>query len=417
MNVESKTTSGQLVAQHRHESNGRAAFSVEKDPTTQNGHRLISGFEGIEQLAKAAEVPPEPPELSKLWDIRTLEDAYQPRPPLQYVIDKLIPKASLCIVYGAPGSLKSMVLADACVCVAAGIKWLEPLPIDEAEASISFATTQTPVLWIDYDNGTRRTDERFDALARARNLPAQQTPLHYVSMQTPWVDASSRLNTQMLSELITHLGAGLVVVDNLGLITGEVEENSAGMSQVMGNLRWIAERTGAAVVVIHHQRKAGTGSDKIRKGETLRGHSSIEAALDLALVVERLEGTERVAVVPTKQRGFNSPAFGARFTYKHREGSYDLETARFFSEKIETEQERENKEIEFTIKSELRKMQQAGQQPNKGALVDAVRDSLSLHGAAPGVNKVRGVLAQLERDGAITVQTGERNAKYYRLEE
>lgn len=65
MNGKNKATSGQLVAEHRHESNGRAAFSVESDPTTESGHKLIGGFEGIEQLARAAEVPPELPGLDE----------------------------------------------------------------------------------------------------------------------------------------------------------------------------------------------------------------------------------------------------------------------------------------------------------------------------------------------------------------
>lgn len=59
MNGKNKATSGQLVAEHRGESNGRAAFSVDSDSTTVNGHELIGGFEGIEQLARAAEVPSE----------------------------------------------------------------------------------------------------------------------------------------------------------------------------------------------------------------------------------------------------------------------------------------------------------------------------------------------------------------------
>jgi hypothetical protein len=56
--------------------------------------------------------------------IFTLKDAYAPREPLSYVIDNLFPPGSLSIVYGPPGSLKSMLLSDAAMSTAAGTDWL-----------------------------------------------------------------------------------------------------------------------------------------------------------------------------------------------------------------------------------------------------------------------------------------------------
>jgi len=52
------------------------------------------------------------------------------------------------------------------------------------------------------------------------------------------------------------------------------------MATVMGHFRYLAEQAKVAVILIHHQRKSN-GSNA-RLGERLRGHSSIEAALDLA---------------------------------------------------------------------------------------------------------------------------------------
>lgn len=66
-------------------------------------------------------------ELFRNWKLRSLADAYRPRPPLYYLVDGLLPAPSLSIVYGGPGSLKSMLLADLCVCVASGQPWLQPI--------------------------------------------------------------------------------------------------------------------------------------------------------------------------------------------------------------------------------------------------------------------------------------------------
>jgi len=126
--------------------------------------------------------------------------------------------------------------------------------------------------------------------------------------------------------------AGLVVLDNLGVISGDADENAADMAQVMAALRWVAEETGAALVVIHHQRKGAVGG-KQRNGDSLRGHSCIEASLDLALRVERnADDSELLSVEATKARGVAVDPFGARFSYKRKPGTRDLETATFWGE-------------------------------------------------------------------------------------
>lgn len=336
-------------------------------------------------------------ELFKQWKIRTLADAYQERPPLKFLVDGLLPCPSLSVVYGGPGSLKSMLLADMAVCVAAGCKWLEPL--DRQSAGNTFAVTQAPTFWIDFDNGTRRTDERIDAFAKTHNLPTD-TPIKYVSMPVPWLDASKRSLMEELAKLIKHMKAKLVIIDNLGLITGDTEENSAGMALVMGNLRWLCEETDSAVIVVHHQRKSSANDTGARKGETLRGHSSIEAALDLALLVERKNNEDRVAVIPTKVRGHKlTDIFGAQFTYTHKPGTYDLETARFFSSATESAQDKELRIIKATIMAVLGETTRSFKQAE---LVNEIRDAMAADGLeVPGINKVRGILTDMARAGEL----------------
>lgn len=346
------------------------------------------------------------------WKLRTLTDAYADRPPLLYLVDGLLPCPSLSIVYGGPGSLKSMLLADMATAVVGGFKWLEPLPTSKAEPGVTFQTSQAAVLWVDFDNGIRRTDERIDAFARARQLPTD-APLYYVSMPQPWLNASKMPMVRELAELIVELGAKLIIIDNLGLITGDTEENSGEMAQVMGHLRWLCEETGSAVIVVHHQRKSGGNADRgIRKGEMLRGHSSIEAALDLALLVERKEGEDAVAVIPTKVRGFKEyNIFGAHFTYDHKPDSKDLALARFYSLQVFSKEEREIQAIQDAIKSALR-----GCSPNSTELVSAVRDVLAglPGGTAPGINKVRGVLKGMV-DAKEVIEDGNGKGRIYRL--
>lgn len=57
------------------------------------------------------------------------------------------------------------------------------------------------------------------------------------------------------------------------------------MIKVLGHFRQLVEETGAAVVLIHHQREGHHSGG--RAGDALRGYSSIEAALDLVTRLRR----------------------------------------------------------------------------------------------------------------------------------
>lgn len=343
--------------------------------------------------------------------LRNLSDAYKPRPPVQYVVDGLFARGSLNIVYGAPGTLKSMLLADMCVCVAAGVPWLPGLP-DSGDV-YAMPTTQTGVLWVDYDNGSRRTDERIEALAKARDLP-ENAPLHYLSMAQPWMDATDDGYISDLIEMVGGLNVGLVVVDNLGQICGDADENSADMSKVMGNLRRLAEASDAAVIVIHHQRK---GSLADRAGDLLRGHSSIEASLDLALLVTRDGQDSEIVISPTKVRDAAiSSSIGAMFTYTNKANSRELETARFWGTAILSDHERGNAEIEEALLTVLRRMNADVSGVSQSDLVAECKAHMeAASGKGPGRDRIRGVLAELVERGEIFAAQGEHNRKEYRV--
>jgi hypothetical protein len=213
------------------------------------------------------------------WKIHNAGDALEPIKPLEYLIHGILSYPSLNVLYGGPGSMKSLILLYMATCIAAGSQFLDVYPMDGVPPGKSFATVKSPVLWVDFDNGKRRTQGRIGAMLRGQSL-SSNTPIDYVSMPVPSLDASKSESIHNLVLLIKAKGYKLVIVDNLGLITGDVEENGAGMASVMGRLRWLVEECECALVLIHHQRKSSQNGDTtgIRKGESLRGHSSIEAS-------------------------------------------------------------------------------------------------------------------------------------------
>ena len=134
----------------------------------------------------------------------SLEDALKPRPPLKYVVEGLFPCPSLNIVYGAPGSLKSMLILDMAMCVSSGLPWLGSRPGDKHPVE-AIATTQVPVLYIDFDNGPRKMHERIGALARGHNIK-RELPISYFSMPNPWLNASSPEEVEALGQFAKEEG-------------------------------------------------------------------------------------------------------------------------------------------------------------------------------------------------------------------
>jgi hypothetical protein len=349
--------------------------------------------------------------LAESWKLETLEDAYSHVEPTRFLVDGLLPTPSLAIIYGGPGSLKSMLLADMAMCIASGKRWLEPLPNSDG-SPVTFSCNQAKVLWVDFDNGRRRTRERIGAIGRGHELPADTT-FRYVSMPTPWLDASDNSIIVELAKLIQANKFELIVIDNLGLITGDVEENSGGMATVMGHLRWLSEECEAAVVIVHHQRKSNGGADGgIRKGETLRGHSTIEASLDLALLIERHNRDDHITIMATKVRDYQQyDLFGAHWTYEHYEETKMLWAGRFYGRAAYTGEEAVNVAIKVLIKQELRMKSYSGKD-----LVERVRDSMAAKpgGKAPGINKVRGLIREMVDNGEL-LEEGSTKDKKYRL--
>jgi len=331
------------------------------------------------------------------WTPFYIADAYQERPPVEYIAAGLFPLPSLNIVYGAPGCLKSFVLADLAISAAMGELWLPPAAWQLG--STGFTTKQAAVLWLDFDNGELKTHERIGALARARNTPGD-APFYYYSMPNPWLDANNEASIGMLALRAKNHNARLIVIDNLGTVSGGVDENSGAMIAVMSNLRRLAEDTGAAVIVIHHQRKSNgmTG----RAGDSLRGHSSIEAAIDLALHVDREQDSDTITIKSTKTRGVDVLPFSAVLTYTHRGASDDLETARFYG--IAAADTSSNRALETAILEAL-----DGKTLNQVALSSAVKDTMP----DIGINRIRDYINRMEKTKRIGSQPGAKNAKVY----
>jgi hypothetical protein len=128
----------------------------------------------------------------------------------------------------------------------------------------------------------------------------------------------------------------------------------------------------------------------------LRGHSGIEASLDLALQVDRKTNSDVVKVVSTKERGPKIRPFGAAFKYEHKEESHDLDVARFWG--CEAEADPKEKEIRLAIREVLKDTKM-----KKTDFIDAVHDSV--HRISE--TRIRNLVKKLLRNGELVQEKGE----------
>lgn len=181
-----------------------------------------------------------------------------------------IPRGSLTLLAGAPGSGKTVFALYLATAICTGAKW----PDGQAGASGG------KVIWCESEGGYREIAER----AGRFGIPKKAI----LAPRRAWEEDFRLDDPVHLVELEAAIQAhrpGLVVVDSL---TGShrVDENSPEMQSMLSNLRRIASDHETAVVVIHHTRKKQQGGRQHVDQDEVRGATAIIAACRSLLLVD-----------------------------------------------------------------------------------------------------------------------------------
>ena len=204
------------------------------------------------------------------------------RPPIEYVVEKLIAESSVNVWFGQWGAKKTWAAIDLAVCVASGKQWL------------GMATEPCNVLIVDEESGDTRLANRIKDTMRGElgQMANASVPIKSVSL------AQFNLlkrpdDADLLARLVLELDAKLIIIDALADVMLGGDENAVKDTQpVFANLRFIAELTGAAFIVIHHANKLGG----------YRGSSAIAGAIDTLLSVESKQDNSLITFKTEKMR-------------------------------------------------------------------------------------------------------------------
>lgn len=187
-------------------------------------------------------------------------------PPTKYIVDGLIPEG-LTYIIAAPKIGKSWMVLDLALAATQGTPFLGAIPVE-----------QRPVLYLALEDGPKRIQERARVLG-TRDLPESILFAHRAKPE----DA-----VKLMREFM-GLYSGqepLVILDVFGKIKPDKTPSSGAYEhdyRVSAALKEVADDFDGAVVVVHHNRKAGS-EDFL---EDVSGTQGIAGAADTIIVVRR----------------------------------------------------------------------------------------------------------------------------------
>jgi hypothetical protein len=188
-------------------------------------------------------------------------------PPIDYLIEGLIPAATVGMFVAMGSSLKTWTALDIARSVAKGSRWLDRYPVQRGRAVIA-----------DYESGHIELQRRVWLLERGdvADLGAWTYPPLRIDDENFWKEIGGVKDLR------------LVVVDSLAAGAAGIDENDVEAAGPLKLAARFTEATGAAVLFIHHATKGDGGGDA-RK--IVRGNSAIFNDCDWIYRFDNVEET------------------------------------------------------------------------------------------------------------------------------
>lgn len=205
-------------------------------------------------------------------------DALYRIPPPVPLVEGLIDKGTLVVVYGPPASGKSQAVIDLAAHVTLGLDWC------------GRPTTTGKVVYF-IGEGQYGIKARVGAWCDIHGH-FDEVPVDWVTVAPNLLDVE--IDSYAALAFIYELQPDLVIVDTLNRsMPGGEENGSKDISRVIAFAERVRELSGAATLFVHH-----AGKD-VERG--LRGHSSLLGAADTVLQVTDA-GSGRIRVVVEKEK-------------------------------------------------------------------------------------------------------------------
>jgi hypothetical protein len=211
-----------------------------------------------------------------------------PRPPKEWEIEPFFYRKNRVILYGAPGSGKSVILMHMGVSLAAGIPWLGRYDISEPRN----------VLYIDKENGEDLAIERCNRIEATLGVDTGDR-------LKIWADPGFMMNDSDPDKLLDRFEricwkADVIMIDGLRRVLAG-EENSSDDISIFWNNTTALRAEGITTVLLHH-------TNKSENEKNMRGSIDIEAGADKIFKLTN-DKNDVCTIKPEKERtGKTAPA-------------------------------------------------------------------------------------------------------------
>jgi hypothetical protein len=356
------------------------------------------------------------------WQLHSSDELIEPPAAREWLFEGLIYKGQLSLWFGPPGIQKSLLLMSLCAAGAVGRNWLVRRSGQEDDASlVTFRCTRPlRVLWLDYDNGEFETKIRIRAALKAQDGLGESTghlPIYYMSETTPWLALDNPAHIKRIIAKAKAVKADIIVVDALGMVLGEVDENAPEVSRVIANLKMMRSATGAAIITVHHPSKTGAQS---AQASTYNAAGSAKFSNFFEWTLELRKGEERDTLIAevTKHRGWAiAKKFAAALSYLHfgtarPDLAHEFETFKFYPEPLITKEGKRKTLIRETVLTML-----VEGELNQKQLIEAVKPEVEAVLHTPvGTMAIRDEVVVMAQEGALHARpTGQNRPVFYSL--
>jgi hypothetical protein len=208
-----------------------------------------------------------------------------------WLIERLWTHQAVGIIGGSPKSGKTWLALEMAVSVASGSPCLDIFPV----------LSPGPVLLYAAEDTAADLRTRVETLARLHKVDFNRLDVHMITVDSLRLDRAE--HQDRLESTLRVYKPAMLVIDPLVRVHA-IDENVAGqVSVLLGYLRSLQRKTGAAIALIHHIRKnvSPTGT----AGYSLRGSGDLYAWLDSFLYLRMHQGQRTLSA---EHR--SAPAFG-----------------------------------------------------------------------------------------------------------
>lgn len=205
-------------------------------------------------------------------------------PATSWLVQGLVTEESVGVTSAEPKNCKTWAELEIALAVATG--------------TLAFGEFEVPrrghtALFLAEDH-RRSVRNRLRALAAARGMdPVQAVERVHVACRKHLDITKDEDLVWIVASCRTIPGLLLVEIDPLRDVHSADENDSGGMSDVMGRLRLIRDVVGCSVRFVHHSAKSGEGNRGRRSGQKMRGSSAVHGAIDCGFYMDNLDTDEQ----------------------------------------------------------------------------------------------------------------------------